>query len=109
MTPDKLTLLSGYKYMKLGGKKHPDHIEDSYERLSANWMAAGSRLSNAIINFSSFPYLSQTCFSVNIFKLAVGPTLCSSSGLQSFSPERLVNNHAQFFSTFHTPTMSGIK
>ena len=44
MTQDKLTLLSGYKYMKLGGKKHPDHIEDSYERLSVNLMAAGSRL-----------------------------------------------------------------
>ena len=44
MTQDRLTLLSGYKYMKLEGRKHPDHTGDSYKRLSVNWMPAGSRL-----------------------------------------------------------------
>ena len=29
MTQDRLTLSSGYKYMKLGGRKHPDYMGDS--------------------------------------------------------------------------------
>ena len=38
MTQDRLTLLSGYKYMKLEGRKHPGKL------LNVNWMAAGLRL-----------------------------------------------------------------
>ena len=86
MTQDRLTLLSGYKRMKLGGRKHPDHMGDSYKRLSINWMTA-CRFEAAIMDFYSFLHLYQTCFSVNIFELAVGPTPCSSSVLQTFSLE----------------------
>jgi len=56
MTQDRLTLLSGYncKNMKLGGRKHPDHMGDAYKHLSVN-MAAGSRLSRCNHGFLLIP------------------------------------------------------
>ena len=36
MTQNRLTLLSGYMYMKYGGRKHPDHLADSCKRLNIN-------------------------------------------------------------------------
>ena len=54
-------------------------LHDSYKCPSVDWMAADSRLSKGFS--SEFLHRFLSCFSVNIFEQAVGPTPCSSSAL----------------------------
>ena len=68
----------GYKYMKKAGRKHPDHLVDSFKCLSVNQIAAGL----VIMDFFLLPTSFLNMFSVNTFKQAIGPI---ASVLQTFS------------------------
>ena len=54
-------------FMKIVRRKYPDRLADSCKRLSANRMAAGSRLPRSSHGFfSSFSYFSNILSAVNI-------------------------------------------
>ena len=52
--------------MKNSKEKIPDHLVDSCKRLSANWMAAGSRLFMPVmeifLHFSNTPCVTSLCY-----------------------------------------------